>query len=884
MIGIGNYAFSDCTGLTSIAIPNSVNSIGNGAFMWCSGLIAVTIGNSVTSIGRDAFKNCTGLTSVTFPNSVTSIGSNAFSGCHGLTSITIPDSVTSIGESAFRFCNGLISVSIGNSVTSIGEDAFFCCSGLTSVTIPASVTSIGISPFYGCTGLTSIVVEAGNTHYDSRDNCNAIIQTDINLLLQGCNTTVIPSNVSGIGSYAFSECTGLTLVTIPDSVTSIGNFAFSGCNGLTLVTIPASVTSIGVSAFNGCSSLTSVYCKSAVPPTLANIAFGDTSYDCQFYVPCTSVNAYQSAANWGNYSSRIHGTPYIDFTYNFVSNNDTMGIVSIGVMDCDSNVTVTATANSGYHFVGWSDGGTGSPRTFHVTSDTTVAALFEINTYQLTVLSNDVSMGIVTGSGNYIQGSHATINVYPAAGYSFSHWSDGDTANPRVIQMTQDVLLIATFVKKETYPQITLTNDFIGTTINGRYFIPDGTACPDYPLNVPIYISNFSGYDTIASADEILSVCVNLEHSFMGDISISVVCPTGQEAFLKYGNIVQNNSGITVDSVTQSIISLTGGNGGGRNLGCPLDDWIGGRLISPDKVDNEPKCDSLQNPYGIGLDYCFSRDTHYTLVTGDNAAAVWSADNPHPSNGNWYITRQGNEISMTDPFDPIPAGFIHAGETPTGTFNTQKPSNHMGKSDYYLPVTTFEELVGCPVQGVWNLRVYDTWGADNGWVFGWSIDLKNMVFTSDTVLVHDTTYIDVPYAVHDTTYITLTDTVTNTVYDTIDNYIYDTTIVHDTTLVTDTLWMTHYDTVFVHDTIFIHDTVVVGVGDVDALNAKVYVNNGQIVVEGTEGNTVWLYDAVGRLLATKQNDYSTLRFDVPTTGTYLIKVGDHPARRVVVIR
>ena len=120
----------------------SVTSIGNKAFYDCDGLTSVTIGNSVTSIGERAFYSCSGLTSVTIGNSVTSIGKDAFGYCSRLTSVTIPNSVESIGDYAFRDCKSLISVTIGNSVTSIGQGAFQYCSGLTSVTIPNSVTII----------------------------------------------------------------------------------------------------------------------------------------------------------------------------------------------------------------------------------------------------------------------------------------------------------------------------------------------------------------------------------------------------------------------------------------------------------------------------------------------------------------------------------------------------------------------------------------------------------------------------------------------------------------------------------------------------------------------------------------------------------------------
>ena len=157
--------FKDNTTITSfneLRYFTALTSIGKQAFSYCSGLTSVTIPNSVTSIGQNAFQGCSGLTSVTIPNSVTSIGQFVFFGCSGLKSVAIPNSVTSIGQSAFRNCSGLTSVTIPNSVRSIGQSAFFGCRGLTSVTIPNSVTTIGALAFYICSGLTSVISEIEN--------------------------------------------------------------------------------------------------------------------------------------------------------------------------------------------------------------------------------------------------------------------------------------------------------------------------------------------------------------------------------------------------------------------------------------------------------------------------------------------------------------------------------------------------------------------------------------------------------------------------------------------------------------------------------------------------------------------------------------------------
>ena len=166
---------------------------------------------------------------------VTSIGEYAFYNCIYLTSVRIGNRVTVIGDGAFLNCTGLTSVEIPNSVTSIGESAFSACTGLTSIEIPNSVTSIGNLAFRNCIGLTSLFVEAGNTVYDSRNNCNAIIKTSTNTLIWGCQNTTIPNSVTSIGDFAFIGCSGLTSVTIPNSLTSIGDYAFRNCTGLTSV-------------------------------------------------------------------------------------------------------------------------------------------------------------------------------------------------------------------------------------------------------------------------------------------------------------------------------------------------------------------------------------------------------------------------------------------------------------------------------------------------------------------------------------------------------------------------------------------------------------------------------------------------------------------------
>ena len=280
---IGEWAFSGCSGLTSVTIPNSVTNIGRYAFEGCSGLTSITIPNSVTSIGNYAFYKCYSLTSITIPNSVTSLGYDAFSLCSGLTSVTIGNSVTSIESSTFYECNSLTSITIPNSVTSIEDYAFHGCYGLTSVTIGNSVTSIGNYAFYNCTSLKDLRIEDGET------------------------TLSLGYNNSGMGGQGlFYHCPLESLYLGReihyDEHFYCGYSPFCRNKALRTVTIGNSVTSIGNYAFAYCDSLTSIYLLSETPPTVGSDNFTNKQYmNMIVYVPKGTLATYQAADTWKNF-------------------------------------------------------------------------------------------------------------------------------------------------------------------------------------------------------------------------------------------------------------------------------------------------------------------------------------------------------------------------------------------------------------------------------------------------------------------------------------------------------------------------------------------------------------------------------------------------------
>ena len=259
----------------------------------------------VTGIGDHAFYG-SNLVSVTIPESVTSIDNAAFAFCSRLISVTIPASVTSISNDTFNRCTSLTSVTIPESVTSIGDYAFYSCKSLTSITIPERVSSIGIQVFLNCTSLSSMKVESGNTSYDSRNDCNAIIETASNTLIAGCQNTVVPNGVNSIGNSAFFGCSSLTSINIPEGVTSIDIEAFRGCVGLTSVTIPNSVTTIGVRAFGDCTGLTDVTAKMVTPPSIDSATFGSNTYkSATLHVPAGCVDYYKQTSGWKRFKTIV---------------------------------------------------------------------------------------------------------------------------------------------------------------------------------------------------------------------------------------------------------------------------------------------------------------------------------------------------------------------------------------------------------------------------------------------------------------------------------------------------------------------------------------------------------------------------------------------------
>ena len=342
---IGERAFMNCDSLISVSLPESIERIEGLAFSSCYNLTEIKMPSKANHIGTGAFNSCKRLESIRIPEGVTILYYTTFWNCTNLKTIVLPNSLTTLENGVFVECDSLSTITFPDSLVKIGNYTFGYCDALDSITIPACVTDIGTEPFGHCNSLKSLQVAEGNPKYDSRDNCNAIIETATNKLVVGCAATIIPEGITTLGTYAFCgvylpkivfpnsleaieymgirECTLQSPLIIPDGVKRMGEYAlcsntvdsiiirgpisriekntFDGCTSTDIIDLPESVEYIDDKAFARCASLNRLICRAATPPQCGSWVFDETNKSCTLEVPEESMSLYENANGWKSF-------------------------------------------------------------------------------------------------------------------------------------------------------------------------------------------------------------------------------------------------------------------------------------------------------------------------------------------------------------------------------------------------------------------------------------------------------------------------------------------------------------------------------------------------------------------------------------------------------
>ena len=895
-----NRAFVGCTNISSVDLGSSVTTVPSYLCYGLSGLSSITIPNSVTNIGDSAFCGCTGLTSVIMSNSLINISTSAFRGCTGLTSITLPSTVTNIGEGAFHSCTGLLSVAMPNALTNLGASAFYGCTGLTSLTMSNSLTNIGASAFYGCTGLTSVIMS------------NSLTNIGVSAFYgcTGLTSVTMPNSLTNIGASAFYGCTGLTSVTMPNSLTNIGASAFHGCTGLTSVTIPNGVDSIGSSAFHGCTGLTTVNFNAD------SCAYAGTIYSNRAFVGCTHI----TTMNFGNNVTMI--PPLLCYEFSGLTSvalpNSLVSIGTLAFYGCTGLTSVTIphlvtyigdrafASCSGIRLVNYNadsclymgPSASSYNAAFYSTNILTIYignnvknipayAFYGCHISSITIPELVRSIGVQAFSGcTYLD----TVNLYPMIPPSIgsnTFPSGVDCFNVRCDAYTGyynsvQWLMYRSRLREYFYPNITAyvssSNSAYGTASkvihNGRYVSCDSLCVILATSNYGYHFDHWSNSRTV-NPDTI--------HLIRDSVIVAYFVPNryrvvGVPNHPDRGFVLGSDTVDYLDTVLLTAMA---------NHGYMFDHWSDGAYENPHSV--------VANGNRTITAYFVPAQFSLSVISSDLNMGTVSGGGNYDYQSNRTIRAIANTGYH---FTHWNDGDANNNRTITLTQDTSFTA-YFAPSQYTLTLQSADESLGI-VTGGGEYAYHDTvtisatataphyhfdrWSDNN------TDNPRQYVITGNATL---TAY----FALDVHTVVVQVDDMAHGTVSGGGNYAYGSaaTITAETPFSgwvfshwSDGATYNPYTFAVLQDTVmtayFVREGSQNGVDGVDTISAKIYVNNGQIVVEGAEGYPVYLYDVVGRLLATKRETAQEVLLDVPASGAYLVKIGDAPARRIVVRR
>ncbi len=525
---IGNYAFYNIKGITSITIPLNLKNVGSSAFKECTGLRTlvwnairmdnesnlgylnasyiqnVEFGNQVERIPNSLCSGMNLLMQITIPQSVKEIGDNAFRGCVSLTEIIIPNGVESLGHNAFYECRNLSQVVFNEGLQYISNSVFQNCSSLTNVVLPTTLEALGSSAFEGCSNLTTVQLPASMSSIGSR--AFASLKKLVSVTCVGDKKEI--TELGTIGAGAFYDCLGLqelqipegiraiedgangynrTLkaISLPNSLDSLGSSVFYGCSSLKSVTIPAAVKYIGENALQDCGALQVVQMLPATPPAMVLNAI---STNATIQLHCNSKESYVAMDAWAAYADNMEEKALSNHRLITSIADMGLGTVVVDISDCDGDgaYIITAQPNYGYKFTQWQDGNTDNPRKVVLTQDTTFVATMVRDGFLVQGVPNLLERGEVTGGTTALYGDTVTLTVTPNYGYYFSHWKDNtnNTSNPRKVIADKDTTYTAILQKNQYRVTVSATNPEYGTvsTSHGSAYYLDTIVLTANPI------------------------------------------------------------------------------------------------------------------------------------------------------------------------------------------------------------------------------------------------------------------------------------------------------------------------------------------------------------------------------------------------------------------
>ena len=476
---IGQSAFTDCDRLSQVVLDDSVQIVGNNAFANCDNILSINTNARI--IGNTSFTNCDRIVSVILGDSVQTLGSGAFRGCFRLNNVSLGEGITSIGDSAFSGCIRLIKPELPNNLANIGARAFDGCGDINGkLTFPASITHIGDYAYNGVGNITEIEMKGStpptiHAHtFAAVDSlvtvsvpCDAILNyyiTDYwenfpNIVGAPPYRLTVQSNNEVMGTATATQQTTCSNHTATIYAVAQTGYHFLQWNdGITANPriVPMTQDSAFTAIFVVNNSYITVHANDSTMGSVSGT--GLYGYNAPVTLTATPYSGYHflrwSDGNTQNprYLAAVRDS---SFTAIFVSNVSTITVANAnpdmgnvggsGVYYYQNLVSLTATANYGYHFVQWNDGNTQNPRTILVSQDSSFTAYFALNTYSIVATSNSTTMGSVSGGGHYTYLHEMSMTATPAYGYHFVQWNDGVTDNPRTLTVTRDSAFTAQF-------------------------------------------------------------------------------------------------------------------------------------------------------------------------------------------------------------------------------------------------------------------------------------------------------------------------------------------------------------------------------------------------------------------------------------------------------